>query len=267
MGILSSESKMRPPAQRARRSCAQKKMIEALLSAVPWILGTAAALLAGEVLMQRVGWLPKSKSGRYYTLHLATNLAVAAVHAPDVATVFTNPVAAFTGPVDLRGTAMVAVLHLHHVTLYRPLQPVDLMHHVVFCGFVIPLSLLVTRGPLQGFGAFWVCGLPGALDYAALVAVKRGWMTTLTEKRINAFQNTWLRVPGCVAQAVLVWAAYASGAAGSTFVSRSTAGVVCAALAGLFLTNGLYFQNRVVGNLAASEAWRKAAALTAPTPA
>lgn len=41
-----------------------------------------------------------------------------------------------------------------------------------------------------------------------LVFVKKGWMASLTEKRLNSYIQTWIRAPGCVVDAFLVWAGF-----------------------------------------------------------
>ena len=43
---------------------------------------------------------------------------------------------------------------------------------------------------------FFICGLPGGVDYAMLSAVRYGFMDELTEKYINTHLNTWIRIPG-----------------------------------------------------------------------
>ena len=43
----------------------------------------------------------------------------------------------------------------------------------------------------------FVCGVPGAIDYALLSLVKQGRLDRMLEKRWNTLINTWLRGPGC----------------------------------------------------------------------
>jgi hypothetical protein len=50
---------------------------------------------------------------------------------------------------------------------------------------MLPLAWLLQPGPLLGHGAFFASGLPGGLDYIMLVMVKKGWLASIAEKRIN----------------------------------------------------------------------------------
>ena len=38
-----------------------------------------------------------------------------------------------------------------------------------------------------------------------LVMVKKGWLSSLTEKRINSQIMVWLRCPGCLYHALFCW--------------------------------------------------------------
>ena len=53
-------------------------------------------------------------------------------------------------------------------------------------------------GPLTNINNFFMCGVPGGIDYAMLVAVKHGWIEPLTEKNVNAGVNVWLRAPALI---------------------------------------------------------------------
>ena len=44
---------------------------------------------------------------------------------------------------------------------------------------------------------------PGGVDYAMLVAVKKGWMTSDSEKKYNSIIQLWIRAPGCIIHSVL----------------------------------------------------------------
>merc|ERR1712137_984366 len=72
---------------------------------------------------------------------------------------------------------------------------------------MLPMAWLLQPGPFLGHGAFWASGLPGGLDYAMLVAVKKKWLSSLTEKRINTQIHVWMRCPGCLYHALFCWIA------------------------------------------------------------
>ena len=72
---------------------------------------------------------------------------------------------------------------------------------------VVGAPLLITgeMGPLMNFNNFFMCGLPGGLDYAMLYAVKHAWMSPLHEKRLNRVINVWFRAPPLVGVSVMVY--------------------------------------------------------------
>lgn len=65
--------------------------------------------------------------------------------------------------------------------------------------------MLYESGPVQNFIAFFICGLPGGLDYIMLILVKMDHMHAQTEKIINARINLWIRAPGLTVASVLIY--------------------------------------------------------------
>jgi len=53
---------------------------------------------------------------------------------------------------------------------------------------------------------FFICGLPGGLDYLMLAGVKHKYISKIIEKRYNKLLNVWVRGPGCIASACIIWA-------------------------------------------------------------
>jgi len=137
----------------------------------------------------------------------------------------------------------------------------DWIHHMVMIVIMLPLAWLLQPGPILGHGAFFASGLPGGLDYIMLVMVKQGWMSSLTEKRINSNIMVWLRCPGCLYHAHFCWLAILEidrrHAAGISPVlphsplAQDTpfqAKFCCYVVMITFFWNGLFFMERVVAN-------------------
>ena len=110
---------------------------------------------------------------------------------------------------------------------------------------VVGAPLLITgeMGPLMNFNNFFMCGLPGGLDYAMLYAVKHAWMSPLHEKRLNRVINVWFRAPPLVGVSVMVYIQLWL----QTGVSVWVKGIRCF-LIGLGAWNGLFFMERVVSS-------------------
>jgi hypothetical protein len=146
------------------------------------------------------------------------------------------------------------------VIFFQPLPMIDWIHHVVMVIVMLPMAWALQPGPLLAHGAFYSSGLPGGLDYIMLVMVKKGWMTSITEKRLNSQIMVWLRCPGCLFHAFFCWTAMTEivrrSAAGETMLLphsplpqtvlaiNTCLGVVMVT----FFWNALYFMERVVDN-------------------
>ena len=147
-----------------------------------------------DVLVCRPLLSPKS---RYFCLHTVANVVSAVASFPDVLRVLADPLHAFSGPsATMLANSAVISIHLYHCLFFK-LQPGDLFHHAVFVtilsGFAIPFKHV--GGVSNNFGCFFLSGLPGGLNYAMLVLVKEGRMTSLYQKGWDAWINTWLRGP------------------------------------------------------------------------
>ena len=102
---------------------------------------------------------------------------------------------------------------------------------------------------------FFVCGLPGGVDYALLAAVKAKIIPVITEKRINLWLQVGIRWPG-----MLLCINHAIGAK-LTHADRVSVGWIPLLLMGLLHGwNGLYYAQRVCGNTYVTEHVLKEAA-------
>ena len=93
----------------------------------------------------------------------------------------------------------------------------------------------------MNWATFFVCGLPGGVDYVLLFLVKQRYMEKRTEKAVNRFLNMWIRLPGIVAFVPFAYCCYAAGrsrVSGHLLVVQSLLNCV----------NGIYFADRVVAN-------------------
>ena len=55
--------------------------------------------------------------------------------------------------------------------------------------------------------SFFICGLPGGIDYGMLAAVKQGLLSSKSEKVANTFLNVWVRNPGLTVVAYIIYVA------------------------------------------------------------
>lgn len=104
--------------------------------------------------------------------------------------------------------------------------------------------MLITAevGPLMDYNHFFMCGVPGGIDYLMLFLVKHGWMKPMGEKRLNSAINVWFRAPCLISVAVFAYI--------QLFIQHAPLYIRCfrCFLLALASWNGLFFMERVVGN-------------------
>ena len=142
---------------------------------------------------------------RWFALHVIANGWIALLCLPDLFLIATDPLRAMTvrETVNHWPTSLVFSVHVYHMLFFSNLQFIDWLHHILMVVIGAPLLITGEMGHLMNFNHFFMCGLPGGADYAMLFAVKHGWMQPLTEKRINAAINVWVREPALVVTATL----------------------------------------------------------------
>eukprot|EP01013_Petalomonas_cantuscygni_P009834 TRINITY_DN22753_c0_g1_i1.p1 TRINITY_DN22753_c0_g1~~TRINITY_DN22753_c0_g1_i1.p1 ORF type:complete len:411 (+),score=66.35 TRINITY_DN22753_c0_g1_i1:145-1377(+) len=93
--------------------------------------------------------------------------------------------------------AVAVMIHVYHVVAYFPkLTMMDVVHHATNAFFIGIIAICWPFGRLTPTVDFFMCGLPGGVDYLMLGLVQVGWLNRLTEKRVNAWLNLAVRYPG-----------------------------------------------------------------------
>merc|ERR1711916_32825 len=188
---------------------------------------------------------------RYFWLHGLWNMVITIVVIPDSLRCFLSPVGVLDGDGTHWPVVMVISLHIWHMIAYRGLTADDIFHHFAFAFSLGAMALGYSWGYIESFLVFFVCGLPGGLDYLWLGMLKAGWIRKIDEKRWNATNNTWCRAPGCVTAGIFIYADWMAG--GGAHIPWPLK--LCAAL--LCLTNGQYYGQRVVASWAVHELSQK----------
>jgi hypothetical protein len=181
--------------------------------------------------------------GVYYAVHTIHNAGIVYLTAPEVYRTLTDFGSVATAPTNYFAAEIVFALHLYHCVYYwRKFRFDDWLHHILMIGVALPIGIAVPSGTLLGFSLFFTTGLPGGIDYFLLFLTRNFWINRLTEKRVNAWLATWIRAPGCVAQAALTLALL------STQNTASAPNYVWLAYltAGLNYWNGMYFASQVL---------------------
>ena len=191
------------------------------------------AVVDRGLLAQR--WSGVKPEARWFVLHALANAVVARSGVRDVLAVLRRPDAAMTMTMQSWTPSHLAfAVHLWHTLAYNKLRAEDLWHHALFVGTFGYVNFSMRWGPVVNLLLFFMTGLPGGLDYAMLAAVKQGLLPAMREKAINAKINTYLRAPGLVFTAALL---YTCARTGRSRVHPLAAGL-CAALC---YGNGVFY--------------------------
>merc|ERR1711935_356126 len=107
------------------------------------------------------------------------------------------------------------------------------------------LAGIVNGGTLLNHSLFFLCGLPGLIDYIMLFLVRNKYINKMTEKKYNKLINLWLRAPGCIAHSVLTLVSFLA------FKKKTATNIeyFAAMLTSLLVYwNGIYFMEQVVSD-------------------
>lgn len=130
-----------------------------------------------------------------------------------------------------RCVSVICGFHLYHiVTQSTRLSLSDWLHHLISVG--ASAYLLVKCDHAIGCATlFFLCGLPGLVDYLVLIGQKVGWVPRLTQKHVSSLVHITVRVPG------VLWCCFLAYQIGLEHPNRVYFFVTCV----LSATNGLYF--------------------------
>ena len=159
--------------------------------------GSLVACAVADSVLRFLG--DRDKTRRWFVIHAVVNGLVTVTLFPDVVRVLRNPLISLdvSEDYDVGPMCFTLGLHVFHcLSSLRTLSALDWAHHIVSNFLNIFMAIYVFPGPLSNFVTFFMCGLPGGLDYVLLAAQKYGAIEKITEKRINCYLNMYFRSPG-----------------------------------------------------------------------
>jgi hypothetical protein len=139
-----------------------------------------------------------NKKRRWFFTHAITNTFITIYTFENLIICFSDPLSlADDDKYDFLPMNVAISLHLFHlISSYNNLTIIDWIHHLVsclFCGFI---SQIFVNGKMTQYALFFLCGLPGGIDYYLLTLNKYGIINKITEKKINVYLNMCIRLPG-----------------------------------------------------------------------
>tara|TARA_B110000977_G_C11085234_1_gene494441 strand:+ start:3318 stop:4010 length:693 start_codon:yes stop_codon:yes gene_type:complete len=196
-------------------------------------------------------YLPNKIKGKYYLSHAVINLLVVCLSYSDMISSYTNLQESINKKSNYLPTMLVYGLHFYHIISYfNKLRYDDWLHHILMVVVALPLGGMVNSGTLLNHSLFFLCGLPGLIDYIMLFLVRNKYINKMTEKKYNKFINLWLRAPGCIAHSVLTLVSFLKYKKNTATKFEYFAAMLTSLLV---YWNGIYFMEQVVSDYKLNE--------------
>ena len=201
--------------------------------------------------------LPKKLKGKYYLSHAIVNFLILINCTKDMVSSYTDFDNGIKADTNFIPTMLVYSLHFYHmIAYYKKLRFDDWLHHILMVLVALPLSSLIKTGTLLNHSLFFLCGLPGMIDYILLFLVRNNIIDKMTEKYVNKQINLWIRAPGCIAHSALSILAYMKNR--DSEVATDYDFIVMLITTALVYWNGIYFMEQVVSDYKKNEIALKA---------
>lgn len=184
------------------------------------------------------------QTSRFFILHTLANIGITVAAAPDAYRSMTRPFKEPFGKMSILPVYLIASLFTYHLSVFSNVPKDEWVHHILFGGGIGGVGLAFPASQIGNALAFFICGLPGGIDYGMLAAVKEGLLDSDREKLINTKLNVWCRSPG------LSMVAYAIFLGWRHHKPAPIRGEAAALVAGLAFLNGQYYMQKVVANAA-----------------
>lgn len=166
-------------------------------------------------------------SARWFFVHAGANAFVCAAAMRSMWSVLSDPLhsadsqtnldRSFWGDASVWPLTIINSVHVYHMIGGFRLTGADYFHHLLFIPTLGFPGQVLPWGALSNWLAFFISGLPGGLDYFVLGLVKLGYVDKMTEKRLNANQNVWLRNPGILTAVILLYQSQVYGTCQAPF--------------------------------------------------
>lgn len=150
----------------------------------------------------------------------------------------------FLGSASRWPVYIINALHVYHL-LFFDVRGQELFHHLIFVPVIGFMGQFYDWGCALGFMAFFISGLPGAVDYLLLVLVKYEKIRPITQKRICASLNVYVRGPFIIISAHTIYLAMLYG---NLTVPLWT----CTSILIISLFNSVYYTKESVANYSVS---------------
>lgn len=152
--------------------------------------------------------LRKEAVRRWYYVHFFGNAIVCSYALGPMLQLLSDPMNEIREPHYFSESAwVITVIHVYHLIAYK-CRPDEWMHHIVFVLVGTATQYIVNWGRITALYHFFICGLPGGLDYLALGLSKDGVISKDVRLRCAVELNMWVRAPFIIVAWAFAWIWY-----------------------------------------------------------
>lgn len=132
----------------------------------------------------------------WYLIHSIGNFYIIYLCCEPVIKILNDPLYELFNPTKYYASMeSIIFLHLYHMFFFKCTYD-DIFHHLVFVGIGSFTIFFFENGYYSALSHFFICGLPGGIDYFFLFFYKLEIITKETRLKIATFLNVWIRSPG-----------------------------------------------------------------------
>jgi hypothetical protein len=135
---------------------------------------------------------------RWYILHSISNAIICYTTFTPMITFLSNPIYHIQNPIQFDDSIItIAIIHSYHLLFFNCTKS-DYIHHILFVFLGTITHFLVNLGYIIPLYHFFISGLPGGIDYAALALVQENKITKTQRVKLAVELNNWIRAPGVI---------------------------------------------------------------------
>lgn len=132
----------------------------------------------------------------WYLIHSIGNIFITYYCLEPIYHLLGDPIFHMMNPTDFHITmVLIIILHTYHMLFFKCTND-DIFHHITFVGIGSLVVYFYKNGYFLALSNFFICGLPGAIDYFFLFLYKISYIDKNTRLKEAVFVNLWIRSTG-----------------------------------------------------------------------
>jgi hypothetical protein len=182
----------------------------------------------------------------YYLIHSIINVVIVYMTYPAVYKLYFDFHNSYDYHINMNSIWLCMSLHIYHLIHYRKKVNIDDYIHHIPTLLVLGYPTLISGydNAVIGHIVFYLCGLPGGIDYAMLFCVRNDIMNSITEKFINKQLNLYIRCPGAIISTIFIIIYYQYDDVCYNIFNYYIVLLICM----FTYLNGIYYSERVISD-------------------